>query len=122
MKIALGGHRLGALPMEDTVPLNSDEYFFSDQLKRLIPEKYINDLKKVDCIMRQGECSFHHCMVPHSSLPNMTQERRCAVIVRYCESDAKIVVYKGMTREEFFKDYRLHRISMNNQVSNDNAR
>lgn len=111
MKLALGGHLSGKLPMRTTPPLKEDEYFFSTQLKESIADEHIDKYKVIDCVMRSGECSFHHCFLPHSSKPNETDGRRCAFIVRYCKGVARIVRYPGMPREDYFKDYELYKVN-----------
>lgn len=107
MHMALGGHKVGILPMRPTPPLVDGEYHFSPQLSHSIAPETLQHMKIIHCDMRRYESSFHHSMMPHSSPINETQDRRCAFIVRYCRGDAKLKLYAGMPREQFFRGYQL---------------
>lgn len=107
MKVALGGHKVGAIPMGPTENLQEDDEFFSSQLTNSIPQSALEDFTIIDVTMNKGQASFHHSMLPHSSTPNFTNNRRCAFIVRYCRGDAQIIRYPGMPREAYFKNFEL---------------
>lgn len=107
MKVAVGAHNQGAFKMELTKDLDKDDQFFSSQLQKSIPENILKKFNIIDVTMKKGSASFHHSMLPHSSVPNRTNTRRCAFIVRYCRGDAKIIKYPGMPREEYFKNFEL---------------
>lgn len=107
MEMAIGAHKVGILPMRPTPPLHDGEYHFSPQLSHSIAEETLKEFPRIQCDMARYECSFHHSMMPHSSPLNLTQDRRCAFIVRYCRGDAKIKLYPGMPREKFFQGYKL---------------
>lgn len=107
MEMVVGGHKAGIFPMIQTPVLQNGEYHFSPQLAQSIAESSLEDYRRVHCDMQRYECSFHHSMMPHSSPLNLTQDRRCAFIIRYCRGDAKIKTYPGMPRENFFREYKL---------------
>jgi hypothetical protein len=106
MHMVAGAHKVGIFPMRPT-PIQEGEYHFSPQLTQSIAEEHLTNFPPVQCDMLQYESSFHHSMMPHSSPLNLSQNRRCAFIVRYCRGDAKIKIYSGMPREQFFKGYKL---------------
>ncbi len=108
MNMAVGGHKVGILPMRPTPPLVDGEYHFSPQLAESISEEHLTGFPIVKCDMLQYESSFHHSMMPHSSPLNFSQSRRCAFIVRYCKGNTKINLYPGMPRENFFRNYKLY--------------
>jgi ectoine hydroxylase-related dioxygenase (phytanoyl-CoA dioxygenase family) len=107
MEVALGGHLSPALDMVETQSRDSNDALFSSQLQRSIPEELLTGFVKRDVIMKQGQASFHHSMLPHASRPNISHSRRCAIVVRYCRGDAKLNKYSGMLREQYFKDFEL---------------
>ena len=107
MKLAMGAHKNKAIKMEKTSELQEGDRFFSSQLESSIPQESLNEYQLIDANMSKGQSVLFHSMTPHSSPPNLSETRRAAFIIRYCRGDAKLNLYPGMKREEYFREHRL---------------
>lgn len=104
MEIAIGAHKYGSLAMASSEKLKEGDSHFSDQLEKSIGDEALSKYKKIYLTMPKGYASFHHSMIPHRSNSNTTKSGRCALVVRYCGEKTKLIKYKGMKRENDFKD------------------
>jgi chlorinating enzyme len=77
MKVAPGTHKLSQLPHSDT--FNPDNLLSRGQELRVD----VDAAGAVDMVLDTGEISLHHVMLAHASEPNLTNDRRIGLAVRY---------------------------------------
>ena len=98
MRVLPGGH--GGKLLEH-VHIGKDENVLGEAIR---PD-LIDEDKAVVLCLGAGECSFHDIYLPHGSPPNRSDKRRCAFIVRYIPTCAKLI--RGVD-PQFGEDYPLY--------------
>ena len=103
MKMIPGSHKQGMLP-HIIIPSEGNV------LNEAIRPEFIDESRVVTVELQAGECSFHDIFMPHGSEPNRSSNRRCAFIVRYIPTYARL---DRSVRKLFGPDYPLYHVRGN---------
>lgn len=102
MKFIPGMHRCGILEHNKG---SADNNGFDNAFDTALCGDLLDESKAVTLTLASGECSFHNVYLPHMSLPNLSPHRRCAFIVRYIPTYARLVRTK---RRLYGENYPLY--------------
>lgn len=93
MSILPGWHRSGVLARRKT-----GTKMFTEEIE---PDALPKDLEraKVQYILKAGQAAVHDTMIPHNSVPNLSDRWRRVLVLRYCSADSRLP-------EKFYENYR----------------
>src|ERR1700687_694676 len=55
-------------------------------------EALVDETKAANIVLRSGDASFHHPNIIHGSRPNLSDQRRCGLTIRYIPTSSKVVL------------------------------
>ena len=77
-----GSHLLGLLP-------HSEPWMVGDRQDMQVPQSAFDASRATPILMSPGDCSLHHSLILHRSLPNETQTSRRGVAFHYMSSTSR---------------------------------
>ena len=86
MRVIPGSHKEGLVPHDKS---QSGGNLLS--INQEIPDKYVDQSKIVPLELTAGQLSVHHGCLFHASHPNLSQRRRCGLVVRFVPTHVKQV-------------------------------